>query len=156
MKRFNGIKNPHKMYATYNLQNAAHNYCHEQDIYLILDGDDELVGHQVFKLLNAKYQEKDNWIVYTSYFSSKFSYGNSQRVHRDFFEGKRVRAHIMGPVRTYYNSLYKKIDNKQHKDKFGQYLKTAYDEAMQFPLFEMAGFDRIEYVRQLCYFYNMY
>ena len=78
MSRFAGIRNDEKMYATYNLQNAAHNYCHPKDIFLILDGDDELVGSQVFKLFNSRYQIKDNWIVYTSFFTSKLSYGNSQ------------------------------------------------------------------------------
>lgn len=40
MSRFASIRNHKKMYATYNLQNAAHNYCHPKDIFLILDGDD--------------------------------------------------------------------------------------------------------------------
>jgi len=53
----------------------------------------------------------------------------------------------MGPTRTFYNDLFRKIKDKDHKDKDGKYLNSAYDEAMQHPLFEMAGIDRIEYVR---------
>ena len=56
MSRFTGIRNDEKKYATYNLQNAAHHHCQAEDIFLIVDGDDELVGTQVFKLINTKYQ----------------------------------------------------------------------------------------------------
>ena len=60
----------------------------------------------------------------------------------------------MGPVRSFYVDLYRKIKTKDHKDKYGRYLDTAYDEAMQYPLFEMARLNHIEYVPEICYFYN--
>ena len=47
------------MYATYNLQNAAHNYCKSDEIFLILDGDDELAFPSVFRLISSRYQLAD-------------------------------------------------------------------------------------------------
>lgn len=82
MSRFASIKSNVKRYATYNLQNAAHNYCLAEDIFMIVDGDDELVGTQVFKLINIKYQQKDNWIVYTNFFNSLLQYGGSHSVEQ--------------------------------------------------------------------------
>lgn len=72
------IKNDKQMFATYNIQNAIHNYCQEKEVAVLVDGDDELLGTQVFKLINFGYQEKDNWIVYFSFFSTIYMYGVSQ------------------------------------------------------------------------------
>lgn len=34
------IQNLQRNYATYNIMNAAFNYCNESDIQVVLDGDD--------------------------------------------------------------------------------------------------------------------
>jgi hypothetical protein len=39
-----------------NLRTAASDYCKPEEIFLIVDGDDELVGRQVLKLFNAVFQ----------------------------------------------------------------------------------------------------
>jgi hypothetical protein len=40
---------------------------------MIIDGDDELIGRQVFKLFSAVYQKKEALVVYSNYvvFNSK-------------------------------------------------------------------------------------
>lgn len=43
-------------YATFNIFTAVSNYCKDNDIVVLVDGDDELIGRYVFKLLNAVYQ----------------------------------------------------------------------------------------------------
>jgi glycosyltransferase involved in cell wall biosynthesis len=40
-----------------NVYNAGNNYCKEGEIMVFLDGDDALIGRQVFSLLNAVYQK---------------------------------------------------------------------------------------------------
>ena len=37
---------------------------------VIVDGDDELVGKQVFKLVNNFYSIENKWLVYTNFFNS--------------------------------------------------------------------------------------
>jgi hypothetical protein len=39
-----------------NQYEAAHKYCQPGSIMIVIDGDDNLIGRQVFKLLNAVYQ----------------------------------------------------------------------------------------------------
>ena len=34
------IRNEKQMFATYNIQNAVHNYCKSREIVVLLDGDD--------------------------------------------------------------------------------------------------------------------
>jgi hypothetical protein len=44
------------MKAMPNLRTAAKEHCRPEEIFLIVDGDDELVGRQVLKLFNAVFQ----------------------------------------------------------------------------------------------------
>lgn len=39
-----------------NIKKAADKYCNSDEIIMIVDGDDELIGRQVLKLYNAVYQ----------------------------------------------------------------------------------------------------
>ncbi len=34
------IRNERRMFATYNIKNAAFNYCKPEEIYILIDGDD--------------------------------------------------------------------------------------------------------------------
>lgn len=44
------------MRAMSNLRSAARNHCKPEEIFLIVDGDDELLGKQVLKLFNSVFQ----------------------------------------------------------------------------------------------------
>lgn len=52
--------------------NTAFNYCKDDEIQVIIDGDDQLIGRQVFKLINAEFQNKDIWIMNTFYINDKY------------------------------------------------------------------------------------
>jgi hypothetical protein len=39
-----------------NLRMAANKYCKPEELFIIVDGDDELIGRQVFKHFNAVFQ----------------------------------------------------------------------------------------------------
>ena len=43
------------------------NYCGANDIVTIVDGDDSLIGTQVFQILNSVYKNKDYWFVYSGF-----------------------------------------------------------------------------------------
>lgn len=51
------IKNIERTFATYNILNSAFNFCGEDDVQVRLDGDDMLVGRNVFGLINAVYMK---------------------------------------------------------------------------------------------------
>jgi hypothetical protein len=44
-------------YATYNIINAAYNYCGLDDVQMLMDGDDEFIGKYAFQVMNAYYQD---------------------------------------------------------------------------------------------------
>ena len=55
------VKNRLRVYALANRNNGIRNYCHENDIVLDVDADDAFIGKQVFKFINALYQNSDVW-----------------------------------------------------------------------------------------------
>lgn len=54
--RINYIYNLERKFATYNIVHAAHSYCREEDIQILLDGDDEFIGKHMLQLYNGLYQ----------------------------------------------------------------------------------------------------
>ena len=58
--------------ATFNFLNAAFNYCSRDSIQVVVDGDDQLIGKQVFQLINARYQADKLWAMYTFYKNDKY------------------------------------------------------------------------------------
>jgi hypothetical protein len=60
-----------------NIYHAINAYCDKEEIVFIVDGDDELIGRQVFKLFNAIYQKGNLSSVYTNYITNTYSDYNS-------------------------------------------------------------------------------
>jgi len=55
--RYQIITNTEQKMAMYNLRRAAMEFCQPQEIFMIVDGDDELLGRQVLHLFNAVFQK---------------------------------------------------------------------------------------------------
>ena len=55
---------------------SIRNHCGEGDVVIDVDADDALVGSQVFKLVNALYQQHDKWFIYSNYINYYSSYGS--------------------------------------------------------------------------------
>ena len=45
-----------RTYSVYNIRQASKNFCKPEDIIMVVDGDDELLGRQVLKLFNSVFQ----------------------------------------------------------------------------------------------------
>lgn len=62
------IMNREQMGALGNRDSTTRNYCQSGDIVMDIDGDDALVGKQVFNLFNRLYAfNVDAWYVYTNF-----------------------------------------------------------------------------------------
>lgn len=78
------VKNKVRNYATYNIINAAYTYCKEDQIQVMIDGDDELIGRYALQVINSVYRsQQDVWIVYSNYKTSEFTYGLSRKFTSD-------------------------------------------------------------------------
>lgn len=59
--------NERNVFALQNIYNAVHNHCKHGEIVMLVDGDDALIGRQVFSLYNAIYQRTESALVYSNY-----------------------------------------------------------------------------------------
>ena len=90
---------------------------------VIIDGDDEIVGPSAFQLINSFYQRNQSWVVYSNFFISMYTYGSSKEVSSDFFTSTtRQFNHFIGPIRTFYVELFRRIKVNDHKDENRNYL----------------------------------
>ena len=55
-QRYRIVINEKNEGSSSNIKKAAEKYCANDEIMIIVDGDDELIGRQVLKLYNAVYQ----------------------------------------------------------------------------------------------------
>jgi hypothetical protein len=107
----------------------------------IIDGDDYLIGTQVFRLINARYQQENLLALYT----------NHLRVHEPIYlkvgtcidypeRVKKARAYRRFSIfpashlRTFYVDLYWRINVRDLKDYKGQYFTAANDFAIMMPI----------------------
>lgn len=62
------------MGALANRDSTTRNYCSSGDIVVDIDGDDAIIGKQVFNYINRIYHKNtDAWFVYTNFISVKGS-----------------------------------------------------------------------------------
>ena len=86
-------------------------------------------------MISSFYQKKNNWIVYTNYFTSDYQIGSSYKIPNKYKDNTKLYRskprHLVGPVRTFFTGLFRKIKDQDHKFDNGSYLTTMYDDAMQ-------------------------
>ena len=80
------VTHTERTFSLSSIRNASKNYCKGEDIIVVVDGDDELLGRQVLKLFNAVFQEKGVWYMYTNFLGSIGKVGYSRPYHPDIIE----------------------------------------------------------------------
>ena len=53
--------------ALENIYYGAHRYCGYGEVLMVVDGDDELIGTQVFRVMNAIYQQSHAYALYSNF-----------------------------------------------------------------------------------------
>jgi hypothetical protein len=74
-----------------------------------IDGDDELIGRQVFKIYNAIMQQNKVWFVYSTLISSDQEIGFSKPVPRLELDSDRYRkgsVKYISHLRAFYVKLF--------------------------------------------------
>jgi len=156
--RFVFIKNKSKKYALGNIVDTLLQYCNEEeDINILLDGDDWFSSVNVLSYLDQVYEKSNCLVTYGSY----VYYPNGQRgvepskysnevIENNGFRKDKWRA---SHLRTFKTKAWKQIDLKDLKCSEGKYYKMAYDQALMLPLLEICG-DRIHFVDKILHVYN--
>jgi glycosyltransferase involved in cell wall biosynthesis len=150
------IRNPERKLAMANIYNAIHHYCHDHEIIVMLDGDDELAGKDVLTYLNDIYKKGDTWFTYGNiWFPSLGKLGPwSKKIDDSQIELNRFREWdgAATHLRTFGAWLFKRI-KKSDLQLHGKFFKMTYDVAIFMPILEMAGYHH-KFIEQALYIYN--
>ena len=156
------IRNATNRRALANLYDAVHS-CRDDEICLLLDGDDWLANGHVLKELNRYYNDPNVWLTYGQYitypkyekgicrepiFKTYLKHGNLRKVGLFSKDTDWFFSHL----RTFYAALFKKIQ----KDDLlyqGQFFSSAWDFAILFPMVEMAR-EHAVFIPSILYVYN--
>ncbi len=148
------IYNRERRGALANLYYAIHS-CDDDEIAVLVDGDDWLYHPHVLQQLSDVYSSGEIWFTHgrlIEYPGGGISWCEplppkviSERSYRRF----KCPSHL----RTFYVGLFKKIrlEDLQYK---GEFLKMAWDMAIMYPLAEMAE-ERHAFIHGVNYVYNM-
>ena len=139
----------------HNIRFAAFNFCKPQDIFMIVDGDDELLGRQVLKLFNALFQAKKLYFMYTNFLSQSGRVGYSRPFPERIIKQNTYRKYpfVTSHLRAFYTQLLLNIKEEDLKDEKGEYLRAANDVAICIPVLEQAH-THVAYTPEITYFYN--
>jgi glycosyltransferase involved in cell wall biosynthesis len=147
--------------AVYNHINVLLNYVKEDDIVMLLDGDDWLVNNNtIFHLYNDLYQH-----------GAEFTYGscwslvdNIPLIAQDYPEAvKEKRAYRNHKfawnmpythLRTFTKKLFNNIPSERFKDDQGNWLRAGGDGALFYEMIERANPDKIVAVKEIVCNYN--
>jgi hypothetical protein len=156
--RFKLIKNEQKNYALKNIAIAIDESSNEDDdVIILLDGDDWLSSTMVLSRLNEEYDDKDCYVTYGSYVAHpdgwlgpEPSQYPDEVIQNNTFREDRWRA---SHLRTFRYKMWRSINHDDLKDSDGDYYKMAYDQAIMLPILEMAS-ERSVYIPDILHVYN--
>jgi hypothetical protein len=130
----------------------------DDDIIIPMDLDDWLENAGVLKLVNEKYLANPKLLL---------TYGNliefpetrEKIKHESYteqdFQGKfRKLGWKCRSLKTFKYKLWKHVKDIDLRDMYGDYFRVTWDLAMFWPMLEMAGFHRIQYIPDILYVYN--
>lgn len=138
-----------------NHYNAIVNHCYDEEIVLCLDGDDWFSHDGVFSTINKAYSTEKIWATHGTL--REYPNGStawsipvpSETIKKNAFRTYRCPSHL----KTFYAWLFKKINIEDLQYK-GEFFKATGDQAMMFPIVEMAGY-RHKFISEVLYIYNM-
>ena len=138
---------------------AIHEYCKDNEIIACLDGDDWLANSKVLNVINEYYSNYDIWLTHGSL---KEYHKNNRNgtigwsipvpqkiISSNTFRLFRCPTHL----KTFYAWLFKKIKLEDLMYE-GKFFPATGDQAMMFPMVEMAG-TRHKFIPKILYIYNM-
>jgi len=147
------IHNSERLYAVHNIYNMVHS-CHDNEIIVMLDGDDWLENPNVLTRLNKEYK-KGVWMTYGQYISHHDrEIGCSCAIPNEIIKSGSFRRYkwCSSHLRTFYAWLYKQIkpEDLTHN---GKWMQMTGDLAAMFPMLEMAG-PKQSFIPDILYEYN--
>ena len=129
----------------------------DDDVIVVLDGDDWFARPDVLEILNKVYSENDCLMTYGSYieYPSGVRGKFSKMVPGSIVNNKLYRRSewMTSHLRTFKHKLWKRVKKEDVLDSEGNIYRMAGDMPVMFPMLEMAG-QRALYIEKILHVYN--
>lgn len=131
----------------------------DEDVIMVVDLDDWLIGENVLEKVARAYNENKCWVTYGQCACPLGSKRKKVRPagptpdileKRDFRNSPWVFTHLQ----TFKAFLWNAIDKRDFLGPGGKYIPCSYDRALMLPILEMTPTDRIHFMNEVVYFYN--
>lgn len=127
---------------------------------VLVDGDDALIGRQVFALLNAFYQREKPALVYTQLlfvYSDHIGNSRNQPINTTIFETtgawRKQYSFCTSHLKTFYVDLFRMIKKEDLQFEKDEWIPHSPDVAYMTPMLEMAG-HRVKFLTEITYEYR--
>jgi glycosyltransferase involved in cell wall biosynthesis len=155
--RFEITQNPRRLYPMENiLRTTERSGATEEDVIVIVDGDDWLVRPDAFAIIAAAYERDDCWLTYGSWISDDPRQPGCWSAYPEGTTDFRAAPWLGTAVRTWKRWLFERIDDADFRDETGRYLRLTEDMACMLPMLEMATTARATHIAEPLLFYNRF
>jgi glycosyltransferase involved in cell wall biosynthesis len=155
------LKNKQNNGAVYNQINAIKKYGSDDDIVMLLDGDDWLINNNtVFHLYNDYYHHGTEftygscWSLVDSIPLIAQDYPESIKKNKSYREHKFNWNMPYTHLRTFKKSLLNDIPESEFKDSDGNWYRAGGDGSVFYSLIEKANPENIVAIKEVIYVYN--
>lgn len=133
--------------------------CEDDDVIVVIDGDDWLAHANVLNRLHEIYANSDVYLTWGQceiYPAGKTPMKYAQPIPDMVIEQQLYRdiPYVFWHPATFKYFLWRQIDDRDLRDVNGEYFRVLKDKATVFPMLEMAG-KKIRFVDETLYIYNL-
>jgi hypothetical protein len=145
------VRNEERLGHTANLYRAVQS-CLDDEIVVVMDGEDRLAHEWVLQKLNQYYADPDLWMTYGQCLDyPSFRSGRSQPISEALWKEKGFRGAAAPPfhLKTFYAALFKRIGEGDLAYQ-GQFMPASGELSYMIPLLEMAE-DHFQFLPEVLY-----
>jgi len=126
-------------------------------IIMHLDLDDRFFAGNAISIVANAYRTKKCWLTYGSYTSNAGGNWNRKIPDKVWIENShRKNEWSTSALRTFKKWLWDKINKEDFIMPNGEWIKRGTDLAFMFPMLEMAGKEKVVFIKDIIYYYNVY
>lgn len=156
--KINIHKNLEKKYALKNIYDSIEfSKPDDEDVIIIVDGDDWLSCPEVLTKLNTVYENEDILMTYGTYieYPTGKKPWNITKYSQEVIDTNSYRKVVWraSHLRTFKYKLWKNIKKEDFKDPNGEFFRMTGDLAAMFPMLEMSG-GKFKCIEDILYCYN--
>jgi glycosyltransferase involved in cell wall biosynthesis len=126
----------------------------DEDVIVIVDGDDWLITERALARIAAEYDRDDDcWMTYGSWISNQEKHPGRWPAYADGADFRNERW-LGTAVRTWKKWLFDRIEPEDLRDRNGRYFRISEDVACMLPMLEMATTRRAHHIDEPLMLYN--